>query len=114
MLLRHWTLYDSMLHSNYVATALQTWTERGRANLNSLFAHVGISLDVAKQKYKHMEPEKMKQFEERLEQYGSSHGLDNVKFWSFQYSHGYSVKVCAADVVYGATALLEGLGESGE
>ena len=35
MLLRHWTLYESMLHSNYVATALQTWTERGRANLNS-------------------------------------------------------------------------------
>lgn len=109
MLLRHWTLYESMLHSNYVATQLQTWTERGRANLNSLFAHVGIPLDVAKQKYSHMSPAQVKQFEERLDEYGASHGLDNVKFWSFQYSHGYALRVCAADVVYGATALLEGM-----
>lgn len=112
MLLRHWTLYDSMLHSNYVATALQTWTERGRANLNSLFAHVGIPLDVAKQKFKHMSPTQVKQFEERLEEHGKSHGLENVKFWSFQYSHGYALRVCAADVVYGATALLEGMNDS--
>ncbi len=109
MLLRHWTLYESMLHSNYVATALQTWTERGRANLNSLFAHVGIPLNVAKQRYSHMSPAQRQQFEERLAEHGASHGLENSKFWSFQYSHGYALRVCAADVVYGATALLEGL-----
>ena len=114
MLLRHWTLYDSMLHSNYVATTLQTWTERGRANLNSLFAHVGIPLDVAKQKFKHMSPTQVKQFEERLEEHGKTHGLENVKFWSFQYSHGYALRVCAADVVYGATALLEGIMDNEE
>lgn len=108
MLLRHWTLYEAMLHSNYVATAMQTWTERGRANLRSLLAHVGIPLEVAQQKYSHMAPQHMQQFEEKLGDYAESHGLDNLKFWSFQYSHGYSMKVCASDVVHGATALLEG------
>jgi len=109
MLLRHWSLYESMLHSSYVATVMQTWTERGRANLRSLFAHVGIPLDVAQQKYSHMSPQALKQFEEKLDEHAESHGLEEVKFWSFQYSHGYALKVCAADVVYGATALLEGL-----
>ena len=109
MLLRHWSLYESMLHSSYVATKMQTWTERGRANLRSLFAHVGIPLDVAQQKYSHMSPQAVKQFEEKLDEHAESHMLDDVKFWSFQYSHGYAMKVCAADVVYGATALLEGL-----
>lgn len=29
MLYRHWTLYDSMYYSNYVATKLGVWKQRG-------------------------------------------------------------------------------------
>ena len=52
-------------------------------------------------------------------------GLTDLKFWSFSFSHGFKIKIVAADVVHAATALLEGLpsatgadedgdGESGE
>ena len=44
MMLRHWSLYEAMLHSGYVATRLQTWREVGRQSLHSLLAHLGQGL----------------------------------------------------------------------
>ena len=108
-LLRHWSLYEAMLHSGHVATRMQTWREVGRASLHSLLAHLGIPLEACKQRYTHMSPEHLKQLADKLEEHGPSHGLDDLKFWSFSYSHGFKIKLVAADVVHGVTALLEGL-----
>lgn len=124
-MLRHWSLYDAMTHSPYVATRLQTWREAGKASLHSLLAHLGLPLEACKQLYTHMSPEHVKQLHQKLEQHGPSHGLDDLKFWSFSFSHGFKMKLPASDVVHGATALLEGVpsatgmeetdaGESGE
>lgn len=41
MLFRHWTLYDAMLHSSYVASKLGIWKERGRKKLTGLLAKMG-------------------------------------------------------------------------
>lgn len=41
MLFRHWTLYDAMLHSGYVAGRLGIWKERGRKKLQGLLAKMG-------------------------------------------------------------------------
>lgn len=54
MLLRHWNLYDSVYYSNYIATKLSIWKESGKRELNKFFALLGISLEDAKQQYKHM------------------------------------------------------------
>ena len=124
-MLRHWSLYDAMTHSPYVATRMQIWKEAGRASLHSLLAHLGLPLEACKQQYAHMSPEHVKQLHSKLERHGPTHGLDDLKFWSFSFSHGFKTKLVAADVVYGATALLEGVpsstgaekneeGESGE
>jgi cell division control protein 45 len=40
-LFRHWNLYDSMLHSGYVAGKLKLWRDRGRRNLLGLLAKMG-------------------------------------------------------------------------
>ncbi|CCO27979.1 Cell division control protein 45 homolog AltName: Full=Suppressor of nda4 protein [Rhizoctonia solani AG-1 IB] len=40
-LYRHWTLYDSMYHSPYVAGKMNIWKERGRRNLAAMFAKMG-------------------------------------------------------------------------
>lgn len=40
-LFRHWTLYDSMFHSSYVANKLGIWKERGRKKLAGLLAKMG-------------------------------------------------------------------------
>jgi cell division control protein 45 len=41
MLFRHWTLYDAMYHSSYVASKLGIWKERGRKRLTGLLAKMG-------------------------------------------------------------------------
>lgn len=41
MLFRHWTLYDAMLHSGYVAGRLGIWKEKGRKKLQGLLAKMG-------------------------------------------------------------------------
>lgn len=54
MLMRHWTLYDSMYYSNYLAPRLGIWNESGRKELHRFIALMGIPLDEAQQKYKYM------------------------------------------------------------
>lgn len=54
MLMRHWTLYDSMFYSNYLAPRLGIWSESGKKELHRFIALMGIPLDEAKQKYKYM------------------------------------------------------------
>lgn len=41
MLLHHWSLYDSMYHSGYVASKLAVWRDFGRRRLNNMFARMG-------------------------------------------------------------------------
>lgn len=41
MLFRHWSLYDSMFHSGYVASKLGVWREYGQKRLNNMFAKMG-------------------------------------------------------------------------
>lgn len=43
-LFRHWTLYDAMYHSSYVASKLGIWKERGRKRLTGLLAKMGYVL----------------------------------------------------------------------
>lgn len=54
MLLRHWSLYESMYYSNYVASKLGTWRAKGQEKLKELFAKMGFPLDESKQKYPFM------------------------------------------------------------
>ena len=50
-LLRHWTLYDAMRHSTYVAVRLQTWTDSGQRRLQELLARMGFLLSDCCQDY---------------------------------------------------------------
>ena len=107
-MMRHWNLYDAMLHSPYVVTRLQTWKESGVHLLDSLLATCGLSLHDAKQKFSHMGPNVEKQMREKLKEHAGSHsGLHDLTYWSFTYQHGFKVKMSAMDVVYAATAILE-------
>jgi cell division control protein 45 len=48
MLLRHWTLYDSLCNSNYIVSKLVLWKEHGQKELKKILAHLGVSLEQAK------------------------------------------------------------------
>jgi len=45
--LRNWNLYDSMFYSNYFATKLGIWNEKGKKNLAKFIALLGIPLEEA-------------------------------------------------------------------
>ena len=51
-MMRHWNLYDAMLHSPYVVTRLQTWKESGVHLLDSLLATCGLSLHDASKNFR--------------------------------------------------------------
>ena len=107
-MMRHWNLYEAMLHSPYVVTRLQTWKESGVNLLDSLLVHCGLPLQAAKQKFSHMSPNMEKQMREKLKEHAGSHGgLHELTYWSFTYQHGFKVKMSAMDIVYAATAVLE-------
>ncbi len=46
MLYRHWTLFDSLFHSDFVSTRLGTWTSEtlGKQKLETLLVTMGIPL----------------------------------------------------------------------
>ena len=56
MLLRHWSLLDSMIHSNFVGTKLKVWKEQGRFRLTELLAMMGFPLEECKQPWAFMKP----------------------------------------------------------
>ena len=48
MLLRHWSLFESLNNSNYIVTKLTTWKEPGQKELRRLLATIGVPIEEAK------------------------------------------------------------------
>ncbi|CUA74901.1 PAB-dependent poly(A)-specific ribonuclease subunit 2 [Rhizoctonia solani] len=107
-LYRHWTLYDSMFHSPYVAGKMNIWKERGRRNLAAMFAKMGISLQEGQQDYSHMDRNFRKELPDLLETIGPEYGLVELQYPSFVRAYGFSAQpFAAADCVEAISALLD-------
>lgn len=78
LLLRHWSLYESMLHSPYLSAKLHIWSEAGRKRLAKLLAKMGVSLSQCKQLYTHMDMELKRGLRERLLKFAPQYGLDGL------------------------------------
>ena len=50
-LYRHWTLFDSLLHSLVTASSFRVWTNMGMKKLHQFLAEMGIPLTQCKQRY---------------------------------------------------------------
>ena len=107
MLFRHWSLYESIYHSTYVASKLGIWREKGRQKLQNLLAKMGFSLAEAHQPYVHMNVDLRKDIYLRLEDNAVAYGLTNLTYRSFHRNYGFKCILSATDVVYSLTALLE-------
>ncbi|KAI9681589.1 MAG: hypothetical protein M1829_000786 [Trizodia sp. TS-e1964] len=123
MLIRHWSLYDSMLHSPYLSARLHIWSDAGRKRLHKLLAKMGVSLTQCKQSYTHMDMELKRGLRERLLKYAPLYGLDGLvpptasanrgrEGWGFVRSWGWKACLSAADVGVVVGALLE-MGKAG-
>ncbi|XP_047087565.1 cell division control protein 45 homolog [Lolium rigidum] len=109
MLLREWTLFDSMLCSSYVATRLKTWTDNGLKKLKLLLARMGFPLADCQKSFQYMSMEVKRKMRGEFDRLLPEYGLTDFYYRSFLRVHGYKSKVSAADVVYGLTALLESM-----
>ncbi|RCV36760.1 hypothetical protein SETIT_8G007000v2 [Setaria italica] len=109
MLLREWSLFDSMLCSSYVATKLKTWSDNGLKKLKLLLARMGFPLADCQKNFQYMSMEVKRKMRDEFDRFLPEYGLTEFYYRSFLRVHGYRSKVSAADVVYGVTALLESL-----
>ncbi|KZT42017.1 cell division control protein 45 [Sistotremastrum suecicum HHB10207 ss-3] len=107
-LLRHWTLYDAMLHSSYVANKLAIWKERGRRKLSGLFAKMGYSKSHTQQNYQWMSKKGRDELTDKLDLYAPEYGLVELSYPSFVRHYGHQrLPMGAADMVEGICALLD-------
>lgn len=118
LLIRHWSLYDSMYHSPYLSSKLRIWNEPGRRRLNKLLAKMGISLTQCKQSYTHMDMELKRGLRERLLKFAPVYGLDGLvppqvgrtggkEGWGFVRCWGWKACLSAIDVGVITGAILE-------
>ncbi|KAI9833765.1 MAG: hypothetical protein M1819_003498 [Sarea resinae] len=123
LLVRHWSLYDSMLHSPYLSAKLHIWSDAGRKRLHKLLAKMGVSLSQCKQSYTHMDMELKRNLRQSLLKYAPVYGLDGLvppavsvhrgkEGWGFVRSWGWKACLSSTDVGVIAGAILE-VGKAG-
>lgn len=122
LLIRHWSLYESMLHSPFMFSRLKTWSEPGIRRLHKFLAKMGVSLVQCRQNYTHMDITLKKELRLKLLKCGSLYNLDDVvptietdgkdragakDGWGFVRSWGWRATLSAQDVGVVIGALLE-------
>ncbi len=65
-LYRHWSLFDAMCYSPYVAAKLSTWQSHGTTRLQELLAKMGVPLEQCKQSYSFMSPAMKDHFRKQI------------------------------------------------
>ena len=106
-LMRHWSLYDAMYHSSYIASRLGLYQKNGRRRLDEWLARMGIPLEECKQDYGYMRKEFKDALYDKMLQYGTEFGLVNLTYPSFRRVTNYTSQLAAADLVISVTAMLE-------
>lgn len=105
--LRHWSLYDALVHSDWLAPQLFTWCDRGREGVLTLLAKMGLSVKEAQKPYLHMGPASKSTLEDRLadavEELSGSH--TRFAFERPQAGAG-TARVSSTDAALALTALL--------
>ncbi|KAH9180579.1 CDC45-like protein [Lactarius sanguifluus] len=107
-LFRHWTLYDAMFHSSYVAGKMGIWKEQGRKRLTGLLAKMGFSIPQTQQLYAHMDMDLKRQLRDKLDAIAPEYGMIELTYPSFVRCYGYHMQpLSAADAVDALNALLD-------
>eukprot|EP00798_Chlamydomonas_sp_ICE-L_P015744 gene15744-21865_t len=108
-LYRHWTLTESMMYTSYTAARLQTWRDKGKNNLNLLFAKMCVPQSQATAAYSTMKP----QFRDSLSHQLSKHAaqwaglnMQQLKFQSFELQYKNELRLSASDMVHALSAVL--------
>ena len=104
---RHWSIYESLLHTIYTAAKFNVWSAKGKQRLSEFLAELGLPLAQCKQEFSAMDLALRNDicpiFDSKAERYG----LDLITRGSFSASFGYRNRYCAADVVLALRSVME-------
>ena len=112
---RHWSLFDSMYHSPYIASKMPIWQQHGTLKLQELLAKMGMPLDQCKrQSYNTIRADLRPHLKQQLlnDKEGSvqdEYKLKNpdIMYQSFSRYNSFKNPIGASDMVFAATSLLE-------
>ncbi|MCJ1310611.1 hypothetical protein MMC25_004276 [Agyrium rufum] len=115
LLVRHWSLYESMLHSPYLATRLHLWSDIGKKRLHKFLAKMGVSLGESRQTYTHMAMDLKRDLRQKLLRCAPLYGLDGLvpgtgrskEGWGFVRSWGWNACLSDVDTAIIIGAILE-------
>ncbi|KAE9032788.1 hypothetical protein PR001_g10440 [Phytophthora rubi] len=124
MCYRHWSLYEAMYYSDYVASKLGLYHDQARrvgarnasgdsgnsagdTALHRFLARMGFSLRQSQQKFSYMPLEMKQMLREKTQEMAPEFGLDELFYGSFKRTFAFQYQLCAADAVCGLQALLE-------
>ncbi|KXS15936.1 CDC45-like protein [Gonapodya prolifera JEL478] len=108
---RHWNLFDSMAHSEYVAVKLGLWNVKGRRRMSQMLAKMGFSLSEVRQPTTSMSPNLKSKLTSSLPPTARDFGLDDLLYPSFARrfgTRGHKATLSAADAAMALDALLDG------
>ena len=77
-LLRHSSLFEGMVHSDYVSTKLQVWNKSGMRKLQELLAKMGYPLDECRQPFAFMKPSLKRRLQEKITEHATVRSLNFV------------------------------------
>jgi len=104
MLMRHWSLFESLKHSTYIAHKLGLLKNRRLANL---LANSGLSLRECHKMHVNTKQGFKNDIEAMLSKWSARYGMSQLAYPSFDRNCGLSVECSASDVVYSVQALLD-------
>lgn len=111
VMLRHWSILESIYHSIDLACLFKMWTNKGKKKLNEFLADLGLPLTECKQKYAYMDSSFKNDFKDLVasENIREKYRYDESEIFlsTFCASFGYCNKLSAFDMVYSVEALLE-------
>lgn len=110
VLYRHWTIYDSLIHSLYTAAKFKIWTLKGKQRLSEFLAELGLPLVQCKQSFATMDLSLRNDIVSMFEKMSEKYKLDQITSGTFHASFGFRNKFNAQDVVYAVLALMEHVG----
>lgn len=106
-LYRHWTVYDSIIHSPVTACQFKVWKLKGQSLLHEFLAAIGLPLVQCKQKYNSMDYAVRGEVKQMISEGGAKFSIANLLLPTFVAQFGYKHRFSASDVVLAATAIIE-------
>lgn len=105
--LRHWNIYDSMFHTDYIWAKMKLWTEKGRQNFQKMLAIMGVSLTEAREGWVHLKVSVKQGLNKRIEKAAKVADLEDLLRPGVVRKFGYKGALTAGDCVDAAGVILQ-------